>query len=76
MANKYKFEPIEDALTFEPNEQEFSDPLSYINGIRPIAEKYGICKIIPPKHWKPLFCIDMDTFKFTPRIQKLNELEV
>lgn len=27
-------------------------PLVYIDKIRPIAERYGICKIVPPKAWK------------------------
>jgi hypothetical protein len=27
-------------------------PLDYIDKIRPIAQKYGICKIVPPEGWK------------------------
>ena len=42
---------------------------------RKIAEKYGICKIIPPEDWRPPFAVDIDKIKFTPRIQRLNELE-
>jgi histone demethylase JARID1 len=71
----FVFDPVPEAPTFKPNDQEFKDPLVYINQIRPIAEQFGICKIIPPKTWKPKFCIDMNTFKFTPRVQRLNELE-
>ena len=26
--------------------------------------------------WQPPFAVDVDKFKFTPRIQRLNELEV
>lgn len=74
--NDFKFEPVDEAPTFQPSESEFRDPLGYINQIRPIAEKFGICKIIPPKNWKPAFSIDKNSFKFTPRIQRLNELEV
>lgn len=34
---------------FHPSVEEFSqDPLKYIEAIRPLAEKYGICKIVPP----------------------------
>ena len=66
---------IEMAQVFRPTEEEFKDPLGYIAKIRPIAEKYGIAKVIPPKAWKPTFCLDMNTFKFTPRVQRLNELE-
>ena len=76
MAHKIKPEQIQDAPVFQPTEDEFADPLAFIEGIRHIAEKYGICKIIPPRSWQPPFCIDMDNFKFNPRIQKLNELEV
>lgn len=67
---------VEYAAVFNPSDDEFKDPLAYINKIRPVAEKYGICKVVPPKNWKPSFCLDMKTFKFTPRVQRLNELEV
>jgi RNase P subunit RPR2 len=67
---------IQESLTFTPTADEFSNALDYIEKIRPIAEPYGICKIRPPKDWKPTFCIDANTFKFRPRLQRLNELEV
>lgn len=66
---------IDEAITFRPSDEEFADPLEYINKIKPLAEKYGICKIVPPKHWHPQFCIDPNKCKFKPRIQRLNELE-
>jgi len=72
----FVFDAVPESVTFRPTEHEFKDPLLYINSIRPIAEQYGICKIIPPKYWKPKFSLDMNTFKFTPRVQRLNELEV
>ncbi|XP_039575489.1 lysine-specific demethylase 5C-like, partial [Passer montanus] len=74
-------EPPEDFLpppecpVFEPSWAEFSDPLGYIAKIRPIAEKSGICKIRPPADWQPPFAVEVDNFRFTPRIQRLNELE-
>ena len=35
---------------FHPSVEEFSqDPLKYIEAIRPLAEKYAICKIVPPE---------------------------
>lgn len=45
---EFEFEVPEEAPVFVPNEQEFKNPLTYISKIRPIAEKYGICKIRPP----------------------------
>ncbi|XP_033211975.1 lysine-specific demethylase lid isoform X3 [Belonocnema kinseyi] len=64
-----------EAPVFEPTAEEFLDPLGYIAKIRPIAEKSGICKIKPPPNWQPPFAVDVDKFKFVPRIQRLNELE-
>ncbi|XP_011494343.1 PREDICTED: lysine-specific demethylase lid [Ceratosolen solmsi marchali] len=64
-----------EAPVFEPTSEEFLDPLGYIAKIRPIAEKSGICKIKPPPNWQPPFAVDVDKFKFVPRIQRLNELE-
>ena len=83
-----------DAPVFYPTCDEFADPLEYIEKIRPIASRAGICKIIPPKvseftrpcvpnvvvvvvfkEWQPPFCVDVDKFRFTPRIQRINELE-
>lgn len=50
LAKQESFEFIvpPEAPVFCPNEVEFQDPLSYIDKIRPIAEKSGICKIKPP----------------------------
>jgi len=40
--------------TFYPTEEEMEgSPLDFIEKVRPIAEKYGICKIRPPKGWNP-----------------------
>ncbi len=36
--------------TFYPTREDFSgDPLIYFEKIRSVAEKYGICKIVPPE---------------------------
>ncbi|XP_030049890.1 lysine-specific demethylase 5C isoform X1 [Microcaecilia unicolor] len=67
--------PPPECPVFEPTWEEFKDPLGYIAKIRPIAEKSGICKIRPPVDWQPPFAVEVDNFRFTPRIQRLNELE-
>lgn len=65
-----------DAPIFHPTLAEFNQgPIKYIAKIRSQAEKYGICKIVPPKSFKPPFAINADHFQFTPRTQRLNELE-
>ncbi|XP_030640347.1 lysine-specific demethylase 5C [Chanos chanos] len=70
-----EFVPPPECPVFEPTWEEFADPLGYIAKIRPIAEKSGICKIRPPPDWQPPFAVEVDNFRFTPRIQRLNELE-
>lgn len=44
-----EFVPPPECPVFEPSWEDFSDPLGFINKIRPIAEKTGICKIRPPQ---------------------------
>ncbi|CAK9290602.1 unnamed protein product [Gordionus sp. m RMFG-2023] len=70
-----EFIPPRPCPIFEPNEEEFKDPLLYIAKIKPIGEKFGICKIKPPPNWQPPFAVDIDKVRFTPRLQRLNELE-
>uniref|UniRef100_A0A671RF92 [histone H3]-trimethyl-L-lysine(4) demethylase n=1 Tax=Sinocyclocheilus anshuiensis TaxID=1608454 RepID=A0A671RF92_9TELE len=69
------FIPPPECPVFEPSWEEFADPFGFINKIRPIAENTGICKIRPPPGWQPPFACDVDRLHFTPRIQRLNELE-
>ncbi|XP_053210846.1 lysine-specific demethylase 5D-like isoform X3 [Panonychus citri] len=65
-----------EAPIFRPSEEDFiKGPLEYISKIRPLAEKHGICKIIPPPSFQPPFAVDVEKFRFTPRVQRLNELE-
>jgi len=49
---------IPDAPTYRPTEEEFKDPMEYMNKIAPEGRKYGIVKIIPPSSWNPEFGID------------------
>ncbi|KAL9100622.1 MAG: hypothetical protein Q9163_004023 [Psora crenata] len=66
---------LQEAPTFRPNEEDFKDPFEYIRRIRPEAEKYGICKIIPPDSWTPEFAINTQRFFFKTRRQVLNWVE-
>ena len=52
-------------MTFEPTEEQFKDPLQYIQGISHVAQKYGIVKITPPKGWAP------DTSQVAPRFEMM-----
>uniref|UniRef100_A0A8D3BT16 [histone H3]-trimethyl-L-lysine(4) demethylase n=1 Tax=Scophthalmus maximus TaxID=52904 RepID=A0A8D3BT16_SCOMX len=70
-----EFQPPPECPVFEPSWEEFEDPFAFINKIRPIAEKTGICKVRPPPGWQPPFACDVDRLHFVPRIQRLNELE-
>lgn len=58
-----------------PTEDEFKDPLEYIYKIRPEAEPYGICKIVPPKSWKPPFALNLDIFTFPTKTQAIHKLQ-
>ncbi|CAA0838763.1 transcription factor jumonji (jmjC) domain-containing protein [Striga hermonthica] len=60
---------------YYPSEEEFKDPLEYIYKIRPEAEPYGICKIVPPGSWKPPFALDVDSFKFPTKSQAIHQLQ-
>lgn len=73
--DEFDFQVPPEAPVFRPTLQEFENPLTYISKIRPHAEKYGLCKIIPPASWQPPFSLDVDQMRFTPRVQRLNELE-
>jgi hypothetical protein len=76
---------------FRPTEEEFLDPIRYIQSIRPKAHKYGLCKIVPPtpaEHLQgprqPSFRsliqqayarIDPSTFRFKTKVQKIHQLQ-
>lgn len=46
--DEFEFIPPPEAPVFEPDEEEWKDPLAYIAKIHPYAVKVGICKIRPP----------------------------
>lgn len=39
-----------------------------------LAERYGICKIVPPAAWQPVCQLDELTFRFPVRLQRLHQL--
>lgn len=58
--------------------QEFKDIFQYIAKIRPKAEEYGICRIIPPDSWKPPILIKGNRFvssKFGTHVQQIDALK-
>lgn len=64
---------------FHPTEEEFKDTYQYIAKIRPKAEEYGICRIIPPESWKPPLLMQGNTFescRFGTCVQQIDELKV
>ena len=63
------------APSYYPTAEEFAEPFRYINSIKAEAEKYGICKIVPPPNWKPSWSIDSHRFLFDTRIQNIHQLQ-
>ncbi|KAJ4802663.1 Transcription factor jumonji (jmj) family protein / zinc finger (C5HC2 type) family protein [Rhynchospora pubera] len=72
---------LDEAPVFHPKEEEFNNPLKYIDSIRAIAEPYGICRIVPPSSWKPPPLLKekklwlWEGCKFSTRIQQIDKLQ-
>ncbi|XP_058002667.1 putative lysine-specific demethylase JMJ16 isoform X2 [Hevea brasiliensis] len=70
---------LEDAPVFYPTEEEFEDTLKYIASIRPKAEPYGICRIVPPPSWKPPCPLKEKSIwegsTFATRVQRVDKLQ-
>lgn len=53
-----------EAPVYRPTTAEFENPLVYIESIRAEAEKFGICKIVPPAEFKPTFNVIPEDLNF------------
>lgn len=61
---------------FYPTKDEFEDPFAFIAKIRPEAEQYGICMIVPPSTWKPPPdpLTSSEDYEFHPKRQLISSL--
>lgn len=70
---------LDAAPIFYPTEEEFEDAISYIAKIRPQAEPYGICRIVPPSSWKPPCHLHKkmiwENTMFATRVQRVDKLQ-
>ncbi|KAL9238154.1 hypothetical protein vseg_012620 [Gypsophila vaccaria] len=70
---------LQEVPVFYPSEEEFKDTISYIEKIRPKAEQYGICRIVPPGSWKPPCPLRekeiWERSKFSTRVQRVDKLQ-
>ena len=47
------------APVFHPTEEEWQNPIQYMEWIRAtVGDEFGLAKIIPPSSWQPPFVID------------------
>lgn len=51
---------LQEAPTFYPTEEDFKDPVAYIQKIAPDGKRFGICRVVPPENWQPTFAIDTE----------------
>ncbi|XP_062233943.1 lysine-specific demethylase JMJ17-like isoform X2 [Phragmites australis] len=65
---------VPEAPVFHPTEEEFADPLAYVAVIRPLAEPFGICRIVPPPSWSPPHALDFSSLSFPTKRQPIHRL--
>ncbi|XP_076449621.1 uncharacterized protein LOC143286009 isoform X2 [Babylonia areolata] len=64
---------LEQVPTFHPTEDEFLDPIGYIESISEKAEAFGMCRIVPPASWKMESKVN-EEIRFTTQTQHLHRL--
>jgi hypothetical protein len=63
------------ALEVHPTEEEFAEPMRYIQLLHQrYGKEHGIVKIVPPKDWNPGLGISFDEFTFTTCEQQIDQL--
>ncbi|KAK6627583.1 hypothetical protein RUM44_010061 [Polyplax serrata] len=62
-----------EAPTFYATEKDFQDPFEFFERIRPAAEKFGLCRIVPPSSFKP-DCKVSDDMRFTAYNQYVHRM--
>lgn len=73
-SSRDRFPRIVKAPVFHPTVEEFADALTYIESIRNQVLPYGICRITPPKNWKPEFSLNLEKCVFQTKVQDLGRL--
>eukprot|EP00850_Spirogloea_muscicola_P011668 SM000073S21444 [mRNA] locus=s73:333233:334759:+ [translate_table: standard] len=63
------------APVFYPTPEQFQQPLEYIASIRARAERFGMCRIVPPPGWRPPFALDAERFAFRTKVQAMHQLQ-
>ena len=64
------------APIFHPTEEEFADPIEYINYVRENGgADAGIAKICPPPSWKPVFAVEKRKLRIRPREQNISLID-
>ena len=60
------------APTYYPTEAEFAQPFEYMARIRPEAQRFGLCKIVPPPSCRHAFELDYDRLRFKTKLQRID----
>jgi len=67
-AEKNPFEEIEEMKTYYPTEEQFREPMRYIEYLtkQEEAHKFGTIKIVPPSNFRPNLAFDMFSTRKLP----------